>query len=154
MVGNPPYPPFNKGGHSGWPAKDRGELPAYSCPAYPCFVIYRYESHLKPYARALRKNMTLAEKRLWYRLNRQQLRGARFYRQRSIGPYIVDFFCPKARLVIEVDGGQHFCEEGRFHDEERDGYLSGLGLKVLRFSDRDVLTRTDEVVQAIWKEMP
>ena len=113
----------------------------------------RYDEHLKPYARELRKTMTLAERRLWRRISRNQLMGFRFYRQKPLGPYIVDFFCPAAKLVVELDGSQHYIEKGRTRDQERDRYLAGLGLRVLRFSDRDVLCRTDEVVQAVFNAL-
>src|SRR4051794_4161542 len=67
-----------------------------------------YGRTLKPIARLLRREMTDAEQRLWFRLRRKQLEGVQFYRQKPIGPYIVDFFAPTIDLVIEVDGSQHF----------------------------------------------
>lgn len=87
-------------------------------------------------ARALRKNMTPEERKLWYLF----LRGhpVRFYRQRIIDRYIVDFCCVSAKLVIEIDGSQHYETEGVRADQERDRYLESLGLKVLRFSNREI----------------
>ena len=109
-----------------------------------------YNKELKQFSQKLRKNMTDAERRLWARIRGKQLKGFQVYRQKVIGEYIVDFYCPKARLIIELDGGQHYTEEGKEKDMIRDGYLSGLGLQVLRFSDREVLTQIDGVLEKIW----
>jgi len=109
-----------------------------------------YNKNLKQFSRNLRKNMTDAERRLWSRIRGKQLKEYQFYRQKTIGDYIVDFYCPKARLVIELDGGQHYSEEGQLKDKVRDEFLSDLGLQVLRFSDRDVLTQIDSVLEKIW----
>jgi very-short-patch-repair endonuclease len=108
-----------------------------------------YNQNLKQFSRALRKNSTDAEIRLWAKLRLRRLNGLQFYRQRIIVNYIVDFFCPKAKLIIEVDGGQHYF--GKTHDDDlkRDEYLKNLGFKVLRFSDRDVLTNIEGVVENI-----
>ena len=70
-----------------------------------------YNTHLNKFARELRNNMTDAERLLWSRLRNRQLKGKQVYRQKIIGDYIVDFYCPKAKLVIEVDGGQHYTEK-------------------------------------------
>jgi very-short-patch-repair endonuclease len=77
--------------------------------------------------------MTDAEKRLWSKLRLKQLNGYQFYRQIVIGNYIVDFCTPALKLVIEVDGSQHYSDEGLQSDKIRDKYLQGCGLKVLRF---------------------
>ena len=108
---------------------------------------------LKEFSRILRKNMTDAERKLWYRVRMKQIKGFPFYRQRPIGDYIVDFYCPKAKLVIELDGGQHYLKAGKKKDTIRDNYLSELGLKVLRFSDVDVLKDIDSVLEKIWNEI-
>lgn len=108
----------------------------------------RYNSSLKPYSRELRKNMTDAERLLWSKVRMKQLKGYQFYRQRIIGDYIVDFFCPRAKLVIEVDGGQHYSDEIGA-DRRRDEYMMSLGLRVLRFSDTDVLKNTGGAVEKI-----
>ena len=94
--------------------------------------------------------MTDAENRLWYKLRRKQLKGHQFYRQKVIERYIVDFYCPKASLVIELDGGRHYSEEGRAKDAARDSFLSRLGLRVLRVSDRDIFENIDGVMGQIW----
>ena len=108
-----------------------------------------YARHLKPLARELRKNQTDAEAALWKNLRRKQIHDAQFYRQKPLGPFVVDFFCPAARLVVEVDGGQHFTEEGAVSDAERDVYLAGMELTVLRFSNHDVLASLNDVLDEI-----
>jgi very-short-patch-repair endonuclease len=106
-----------------------------------------YNKKLKNLARELRKNMTDAERRLWSRIRRKQLKNYQFYRQKTIGNYIVDFYCPAAKIIVEVDGGHHYSGENIKKDEWRDTYLSGLGFTVLRFSDRDIFKNIDGVLQ-------
>ncbi|OGL44486.1 MAG: hypothetical protein A2W05_00010 [Candidatus Schekmanbacteria bacterium RBG_16_38_10] len=110
----------------------------------------RYTKNLKGYSKSLRVNMTEAERLLWEKIRGKQLKGYQFYRQKTIGNYIVDFHCPKAKLVIELDGGQHYSSEGKAKDKERDGYMEGIGLRVLRFSDREVFKNTQGVLEKIW----
>ena len=112
-----------------------------------------YNKNLKQTSRQLRENMTDAERRLWAKIRRKQLKGYQFYRQKPIGDYIVDFFCPKVKLVIEVDGSQHFSDEMREYDRIRDAYLHSLGLRVLRFTNTDVLRRIEAVVESINENM-
>ncbi|MBW1772225.1 MAG: endonuclease domain-containing protein [Deltaproteobacteria bacterium] len=112
-----------------------------------------YNKRLKAVARELRKNMTDAERFLWQKVRRKQLKGHQFYRQKNIGDFIVDFYCPSAKLVIEIDGSQHFTKNGRLKDKARDQYLEGLGLKVLRFSDRDVFKKTEGVLERILEDL-
>ncbi len=100
-----------------------------------------------PIARQLRSTPTDAEIRLWSRIRRKQLDGFRFRRQQPIGPYVVDFFCPEALLIIEVDGGQHAWNEA--HDAERTKWLEARGYRVLLFWNNDVLANTDGVVAII-----
>ena len=114
-----------------------------------CQRMEPYNKELKLRSCELRSSMTDAEIKLWSKLRRKQLHGLQFCRQKPIGNFIVDFYCPKARLVIEVDGGQHYQEKGMARDAARDGYLSGLGLEVIRFSNRDVLYNLDGVVAVI-----
>ena len=106
-----------------------------------------YEKDLIPRARQLRKEATPQERKLWYEF----LRGCpmRFQRQKAIGPYIVDFYCHKGRLVVELDGGQHYQPDRQAYDRRRTAYLEGLGLMVLRFSNLDVSQRFDSVCQVI-----
>jgi very-short-patch-repair endonuclease len=109
-----------------------------------------YDKQLKTLSQHLRKNMTDAENMLWWKLRRKQLKGHHFYRQKIIGRYIVDFYCPDANLVIELDGGQHYSERGHEKDRVRDDVLRELGIKVLRISDREIFENMDGVMQGIW----
>ena len=109
-----------------------------------------YDKQLKSLSQHLRRNMTDAENRLWLKLRRKQLKGYTFYRQKIIGKYIVDFYCPKANLVIELDGGQHYSEIGQSKDKIRDDVLREMGIKVLRFSDRDVFENIGGVMERVW----
>ena len=90
--------------------------------------------------------MTDAERKLWHRLRQRQLEGLRFRRQVPCGPYIADFLCIDARLVIEVDGSQHGSDH---YDERRDEWFRSQGYRVLRFWNNDVLQRMDGVLTAI-----
>ena len=109
-----------------------------------------YNKSLKLPSRNLRSNMTDAEQWLWQRLRRKQILGLQFYRQKPILNFIVDFYCSAAKLVIECDGGQHYTEDGLKADQIRDQALSELGLVVLRFSNRQILTETDAMVEQIY----
>ncbi len=113
-----------------------------------------YNANLKQRSRQLRKNMTDAEGYLWAKLRRKQLKGYQFYRQKPIGDYIVDFFCPRAKLVIEVDGSQHLSDEMIEYDRIRDDYLSSHGLRVLRFTNTEVLTHIVRVVESVEEGIP
>ena len=110
-----------------------------------------YDRRLKQFSRALRSNMTDAEQCLWWRIRNKQICDAQFYRQKPLLSFIVDFYCPKAKLVIELDGSQHVEPEHLVKDNKRDVLLSMEGLKVLRFDDRQVLRETDAVVRAIFQ---
>jgi very-short-patch-repair endonuclease len=110
----------------------------------------QYDKRLKQFSRTLRKNMTDAEMLLWAKIRGRQLKGHQFYRQKVIGSYIVDFYCPKAKLVIEVDGGQHYSAEGIDKDKIRDAFVEESGLKVIRFSDREVCKNLRGVIEKIW----
>jgi very-short-patch-repair endonuclease len=112
-----------------------------------------YQKHLKHYSRLLRNNMTDAEILLWSKIRLKQLNKCQFYRQRPIGKYIVDFYCPQANMVVEVDGGQHYSEEMMSIDQKRDHFLKSNGLRVLRYSDTDVLTNIDGVIHDILENM-
>ena len=87
-------------------------------------------------ARRLRREMTPHERKLWYLFLRKY--PVKIYKQRIIGNFIVDFYCASAKLVIEVDGSQHYETQGMAYDEDRSAFLSALGLEVLRFSNRDI----------------
>jgi very-short-patch-repair endonuclease len=96
-------------------------------------------------ARALRTDMTDAERKLWYRLRAHRFNDASFRRQVPIGPYIADFVCLKARLIVEVDGGQH----GTERDATRDAWLRNQDFRVLRFWNNDVHSNLDGVLHVI-----
>ncbi|BAY74538.1 hypothetical protein NIES25_09520 [Nostoc linckia NIES-25] len=106
-----------------------------------------YNPKLVERAKELRKNMTSAEKKLW----NNYLRNLRFrvLKQRPINNFIVDFYCPNFKLVIEVDGDSHFTEEGKDYDSERTAILASYGLKVMRFTNDDVLNNFEGVCQKI-----
>jgi len=99
-------------------------------------------------AKALRRDMTEAEKRLWYWLRAHRFQGVAFRRQTPIGPFIVDFVSHECRLVIELDGGQH---SGSKQDVRRDRWLRSKGYRVLRFWNSDLLKNRDGVLHAIFE---
>ena len=129
-------PPLEKGGEGGFEKS-----------------MMQYNKSLKPYSRELRKNMTDAEKFLWYKIRGRQLKGYQFYRQKIIGNYIVDFYCPKAKLAIELDGGQHYSDEGQEKDKIRDNNMADISIKVLRFSDREIFDNLNAVLEKIWNQL-
>jgi len=97
--------------------------------------------------------MTDAEHILWRHLRRKQVCGVSFYRQKPLLSFIVDFYCPKAHLVIEIDGGQHFEPSAVSKDLERDAALGALGFAVLRFDNHQVLTMLESVLNVIHSEV-
>jgi very-short-patch-repair endonuclease len=100
-------------------------------------VVKTYNRKLIPFAQQMRQEMTRAEARLWFELLRDFTPRVR--RQRPFGRFIADFYCAACNVVIEVDGGQHFSPEGLVADAKRTAFLEGLGLRVVRFSNVDVL---------------
>ena len=97
--------------------------------------------------------MTESERLIWSKLRCKQLKNLQFYRQKIIGDYIVDFYCPKAKLIIEIDGGQHYMETGIEKDKKRDDYLDRLDLKILRFSDKEVFENLKGVIEEIYENL-
>ncbi|MBQ4075046.1 MAG: endonuclease domain-containing protein [Clostridia bacterium] len=97
---------------------------------------YKHNKQLVPFARHLRKEMTKEEKHLWYDFLRDY--PIRFIRQKILGKYIADFYCGKAKLVIELDGSQHYTDENMRKDDERTEFLEEMGLRVLRILNGDV----------------
>ena len=102
-------------------------------------------------AKTLRRNMTKEERHLWYDF----LKGlpVTVNRQKVIGSYIVDFYCAKANIVIELDGSQHFSKAGKQTDVQRDKFLNGLGITVLRYSNLDINTNFRDVCEDILKHL-
>lgn len=104
-------------------------------------------------ARELRRRTTDAETLLWWCLRSRQVHGIKFRRQHPISPYVVDFYSEEANLVIEVDGSQHFEEDRPERDAERTEFLAAFGLRVLRFTNVEVLRETEAVLAVIWEEL-
>ena len=107
------------------------------------------KKYLENKRKKLRNNSTPAEVFLWKHLKQKQISGKKFRRQHSIGNYIVDFYCPEERLVIELDGEVHFEEETMKYDEERSKYLNELNIKVLRFENQQILNNLESVLNKI-----
>ncbi len=101
--------------------------------------------------RTLRKAPTDAERLLWGRLRRRQLDGFKFRRQHPVGPYICDFACVAAALIVELDGSQHV--EQADYDMRRDAFLRSRGFRVLRFWNGDILERADTVVETLFEAL-
>lgn len=110
-----------------------------------------YSRDLKILSQKLRSTQTEAERKLWQRINRDQLLGFRFNRQKPLLSYIVDFYCLKAKLVIELDGSQHYEPDYQEKDRLRDAELNSLGFTVMRFDNHSVMTNIDGVVEAIYQ---
>lgn len=108
-----------------------------------------YSRVLKEPARALRREQTPAEQWLWEGLRRKQIHGVHFYRQKVLLTFIADFYCPAARLVIELDGQHHYDEDYQARDRDRDIMLAGVELRVLRFENRAVLDDRAAVLAVI-----
>jgi len=107
----------------------------------------------KPTRRHLRKDATDAERKLWSILRNRQMNGLKFFRQYSVGSYVLDFYCPEKRLALEIDGGQHGDVDSQQHDAQRDSYLKELGIRVVRFWNNDVLRNAEGVAQKIREEI-
>ncbi len=105
------------------------------------------KDELLPTARKLRKEMTPHERKLWYLFLRTY--PVKIYKQRIIESYIADFYCASAKLVIEIDGTQHYEQTGQEHDQKRDQTMQELGLKVLRFSNREIDRQFNAVCEVI-----
>lgn len=104
---------------------------------------------LKERRKELRNNATPAEQELWRVLKQSNLDGYKFRRQHSVGPYILDFYCPSEKLAIELDGDSHFTDDAMAYDLERTAYLNGVGIRVLRFLNTDVYVNIEAVCEKI-----
>ncbi|NLQ19063.1 endonuclease domain-containing protein [Marinomonas sp. M1K-6] len=96
----------------------------------------------------LRNNLTEPEKILWQRIRSKQL-GVKFRRQHGIGKYIVDFYCPEKKLVIELDGDSHYNHDTQAYDRKRDDFMRSQGLQVIRFTNQDIMKKLDAVLEVI-----
>jgi very-short-patch-repair endonuclease len=110
---------------------------------------WRVSKRLRGRAKALRQDMTDAERILWHAVRAHRLNGMAFRRQAPIGPYVVDSVCHAAKLVVELDGGQHFEPKQMAHDARRRGYLAEQGYRVLRFNNLEVIKNKSGVVETI-----
>lgn len=104
---------------------------------------------MKERRQMLRRNMSEAERILWSKLRRKQVDGFRFRRQYSAGAYVFDFYCPEIRFDVEVDGEGHDRHDAMEYDRERDEQLKNLGITILRFTNEQVKSKIDYVVQCI-----
>ena len=107
----------------------------------------KHNAELVPNARTLRKNMTKEERHLWYDFLRDY--PVRFLRQKVIGKYIVDFYCARAHLILELDGSQHYEESGMKHDSERTEFLESYGLTVVRIPNSEITQNFRSVCEYI-----
>nr|WP_319267529.1 endonuclease domain-containing protein [uncultured Draconibacterium sp.] len=110
--------------------------------------------YLKPYRRGLRKHLTPAEASLWILLKNRQAYGMKFRRQVSIENYIVDFYCPKLKMIIELDGEPHFTEEQAKKDKIRDEKLRNLGYHIFRYENQIVFDHPDFIFDDIKRLLP
>ena len=106
-----------------------------------------YTKELKPHAQELRRNMTKEERRLWYDFLKPLTVSVK--RQKIIGSYIADFYIPSDKIVIELDGSQHYSDEGKDYDAERDAFMTSLGITVLRYSNADISENFTSVCEDI-----
>ena len=109
----------------------------------------RNDPILKQRRQELRCNQTDAEKAFWKSVRNRQFLGMRFFRQYSIGPYILDFYCPTVKVAIELDGGQHNQSENKEYDEARSEYLKTQGINVIRFWNHEVLIDMQSVLNKL-----
>jgi len=112
---------------------------------------YLHNKKLKANSQELRKNMTKEERRLWYDFLKTL--PVTFNRQKIINKYIVDFYCASSKLIIELDGSQHYEEDNVIADKKRDNALNELGFNVLRFSNRDINERFKQVCEEIYSHL-
>ena len=109
------------------------------------------QAHKRQSARRLRQDMTACERKLWSMLRGKQMAMLRFRRQQPVGPYVVDFVCPAAKLIVELDGGQHGEDKAVTYDETRTRWLEAQGYRVLRFWNWDFLENPDAALEGIWR---
>jgi very-short-patch-repair endonuclease len=98
--------------------------------------------------KSLRSDATEAEKRLWQHLKAKQL-GAKFRRQYSVDAYVLDFYSPRSKLAIEIDGDSHFTVEAMEYDRERTNYIKGFGIEVIRFTNLEIVENIEGVLEKI-----
>ena len=111
--------------------------------------IINNKPELKPFRKKLRNHSTSAEATLWTHLQKSQLDNRKFRRQHSLGKYIADFYCPAEKLVVELDGEDHFWEPGIEQDRIKESYLNSIGIRVIRFENKWVFEDINRVLQEI-----
>ena len=94
----------------------------------------------------------MAEVKFWTKVKGKQISGLQFYRQRPLGKYIVDFYCPAGKIAVEIDGGQHYFDENIRYDLDRQKDLRSLGLRIIRFTNTEVLNNIEGVVAKLKEE--
>ena len=141
MIELPPVPLFPK----------EGEVTA-SQGALSIMEIFN-KATTKEKRKNLRKNQTEAELAMWQKVRGKRFLGCKFFRQYGIGEYIADFYCPQHKLVIEIDGSQHFSDDGKEYDKSRERYMNSLSISTIRFSNLDVLRNIDGVLSQIEQEI-
>ena len=104
---------------------------------------------LKGRRRELRRNQTEAEKAFWSRVRNSQISGLRFFREYSLGSYVLDYYCPALKLAVELDGGQHNQPDARAYDAVRSEFLNAHGIEVIRFWNNDVLNGIEGVIAVL-----
>ena len=117
--------------------------------AMPFDQILFNQADRKKLRQHLRQEMPKAEVILWSYLQKKQLAGFKFRRQHGIGNYVVDFYCPKVQLVIELDGDTHYTPEAEQYDQQRDEFLRAFGLSVLRFTNQEIYQDLESVLDKI-----
>jgi very-short-patch-repair endonuclease len=146
---------FNRGCLGCFPLEEgkyKGEALIFLCSLIIMGQVF-YRSTSREYRRTLRHEATSPERMLWAKLRREQLQGIRFRRQAGVGNYIVDFYAPFHKLVIEVDGDSHFEEDAIIYDQKRTLFLESLGLSVIRFTNREVVDAMDAVLETIVRKI-
>ena len=111
-------------------------------------IIYN-RSREKSKRKTLRSNMPKAEVILWSKLKTKGLNGYKFRRQYSVGKFVIDFYCPRLKLAIEVDGDSHFSERSEASDKERQDFIESFKISFLRFTNKDVYENVDEVLATV-----
>jgi very-short-patch-repair endonuclease len=102
----------------------------------------------------LRKNMPRAEVILWSKLKDKGLKGYKFRRQYSVDKFVIDFYCPKLKLAIEIDGDSHFIEGADISDRERQAIIESFGITFLRFTNKEIYENVDGVLEKIFQNLP
>ena len=111
------------------------------------------QPNLKTKRKTLRQNQTDTEKLLWQYLRNKQIRGLKFFRQYSVGSYILDFYCPVARFGIELDGGQHNEIKNKMYDKKRSEYLKQQKISVIRFWNSDIINNLEGILEKIQEKL-